>query len=80
MSRKSTFSERLRSSRCAAAMTIERAAKAVKKEPATIRNWENGKTEPRAESLVKLARLYNRSVDWLICGGKGPRGFDGSAI
>lgn len=78
MSRKTTFAERLRSSRCAAAFSIEAAAKAVKKTTITIRNWESGRTEPRAAELVKMARLYNRSVHWLIVGGRGPRAFRGA--
>lgn len=29
-------------------------------------DWENGKTEPRFENLVKLADLLDVSLDWLF--------------
>ncbi len=69
MSRPFTFAERLRASRCAKKMTVEGAAKVLKVSSVTIRNYEEGKTEPRLSSLVKLGKLYDRSVDYLIRGG-----------
>lgn len=34
--------------------------------PPSVANWESGKTRPTHENLVKLADLYNVSVDYLI--------------
>jgi DNA-binding transcriptional regulator YiaG len=33
---------------------------------ATVRNWETGYTCPNATHLIKLASLYNTTVDMLI--------------
>lgn len=32
----------------------------------TYSDWENGKTEPSFENLVKLADLFDVSLDWLF--------------
>ena len=32
----------------------------------TYSDWENGKTEPSFESIVKLADLLDVSLDWLF--------------
>lgn len=32
----------------------------------TYSDWENGKTEPSFENLVKLADLLDVSLDWLF--------------
>ena len=32
----------------------------------TISNWEKGETEPDLKSLVKLAELYNVTLDYLL--------------
>lgn len=32
----------------------------------TYSDWENGKTEPTFEILVKLADLFDISLDWLF--------------
>ena len=32
----------------------------------TYSDWENGKTEPSYENLVKLADLFEVSLDWLF--------------
>lgn len=32
----------------------------------TYSDWENGKTEPRFDKLVKLADFFDVSLDWLF--------------
>ena len=32
----------------------------------TYSDWENGKTDPSFENLVKLADLFDVSLDWLF--------------
>lgn len=32
----------------------------------TYSDWENGKTEPSFENLVKLGDLFDVSLDWLF--------------
>jgi transcriptional regulator with XRE-family HTH domain len=33
-----------------------------------ISGWENGKNLPSAKALLKLAKLYNISIDWILRG------------
>lgn len=32
----------------------------------TYNNWENGKTQPSIEDLIKISKLFNVCVDYLI--------------
>lgn len=43
-------------------MTLVEAAEAMKTNPSTVCDWENGKHKPTRKSLNKLARAYNRDV------------------
>lgn len=36
--------------------------------PQTYSGWEYGRREPDFETIVKLARTYNVSIDWIIKG------------
>lgn len=40
-------------------------AKRFKVTPGAVSLWESGSTEPRADVLAELSRIYNVSVDWL---------------
>ena len=33
----------------------------------TYNNWENEKTQPSIEDLIKISSIFNVSVDYLIC-------------
>ena len=39
---------------------------------ATVRSYENGAAAPKAEELIKLARLFDVRVDYLLKLEKGP--------
>lgn len=39
-----------------------------------ILRWENGKSDPSAENVVKLAKLFNVTGDYLLCLTDDPRG------
>ncbi len=34
--------------------------------PASLRNWEQGRTMPRSDKLLAMARLYDRPVEELL--------------
>lgn len=34
----------------------------------TVGNYERGRTEPRLDDVVRMARLYRVSLDWLLTG------------
>jgi transcriptional regulator with XRE-family HTH domain len=44
------------------------AAKALGIMPSTLRNWEKGKTFPKASYLAKLCDLYGVSTDHIFFG------------
>ena len=62
------FAERLRAARAAADLTQIAVSAALGYTPATIANWEHGRTEPSATDLARLAALYRVSLDWLLTG------------
>lgn len=39
-----------------------------------VLRWENGKSEPSADAIVKLAKLFNVTGDYLLCLTDDPRG------
>lgn len=41
-------------------------AKMLNISQATYNNWENGKTEPSIEDLIKISNFFKVSVDYLI--------------
>ena len=41
-------------------------AKQTKLSEKTVNRWHNGKTQPNAESLIKLAKYFDCSVDFLL--------------
>lgn len=65
-----TLGARLRASRCAAKLTVESAARRLKIRAAAIRLYESDKEQPSIRDLARIARGYNRSVDYLVLGGR----------
>ncbi len=33
----------------------------------TYNNWENGKTQPSIEQLISLSKLFDVSIDYIVC-------------
>lgn len=62
----SKFSENLKAARKVAGLTRKDLAEAVGLTQVTIRNYETGKREPQASSLVNIAKALNLSVDALL--------------
>ncbi len=67
-----TFGDRLAGAREAANLTPEALARKLGVKLATIQNWENDHSEPRANKLQKVSGLLNVSMRWLLTGeGEG---------
>lgn len=62
------FTERLRASRAAARLKQTDVASTLSYTPATVANWENGRTSPSLADVASLAALYRVSADWLLTG------------
>ena len=60
------FLERLKQLRLEKGLTQIELGKKLGIKRNTYSDWENGKTEPRFDNLVKLADFFNVSLDWLF--------------
>ena len=47
-------------------LSLEEAAFELDVDPDTLRDWENGVSEPFADNLRKMAELYGCSPDYLL--------------
>jgi HTH-type transcriptional regulator, cell division transcriptional repressor len=67
-----TFGDRVAGAREAANMTQETLARQLGVKLATIQNWENDHSEPRANKLQMMSGMLNVSMRWLLTGeGEG---------
>ena len=64
---KSIFEMRLKQARVSAGLTQEKIAKRLLVAPQNYAAYEQGRREPKATSLLKIADALNVSLDWL-CG------------
>lgn len=60
------FSERLKELRKKRGYTQSELADILNIKRATIAKWETGMTEPRIEKLIKLACIFDVSIDYLL--------------
>lgn len=58
----------LQSKREEKGMTVEALAEVLGSDAADVRAWENGECEPGVEMLIKLAQVYEMSMDELLFG------------
>lgn len=64
-----TLGERLKELRNSRRWTLEEVAQKLQlKGHSTYSNWEYNRTQPDAEMLTRIARLYNVSVDYIVNG------------
>lgn len=63
-----TFGERLKSAREAVGKTQQEVANFFGVQRATVSQWENNETMPRAQKLEELARLVKSSTHYLLTG------------
>jgi transcriptional regulator with XRE-family HTH domain len=67
-----TFGDRLAAARDAANLTPDAFARRLGVKLATIQNWENDHSEPRANKLQMISGMLNVSMRWLLTGeGEG---------
>jgi transcriptional regulator with XRE-family HTH domain len=64
------FGERLRNAREATGMSEKRMANRIGVKTATVKKWENGELEPRANRVQMIASLLNVPLLWLLAGGQ----------
>ncbi len=76
-----TFGDRLAHAREEAGVRRKALAKQLGIKPATLDDWENDRSAPRANRLTMLAGMLNVPLIWLMTGqGAGPTlGDDGDA-
>lgn len=60
------FSQRLKELRQKKGLTQQEIADLVHVNRVTYTNWEKGNREPNFETLLKLADLFEVSLDWLF--------------
>lgn len=60
------FSKRLKELRKEKKLTQQEIAELLGVKRNTYSDWENGKTEPNFENLIKLADFFEVSLDWLF--------------
>lgn len=61
------FNERLKQLRLTSALMQKEIAEMVGVSVRTFQWWEYGKTEPNIEKLIKLADIFQVSIDYLVC-------------
>ena len=64
----STFGDRLARARDAAGMEQKQLARRLGVKLSTIRNWEDDRSEPRANRLQMLTGMLGVSIVWLLTG------------
>lgn len=60
------FSERIKELRQKKGLTQQKLAEILGIKQNSYSDWETGKNEPSLENLVKLADLFEVSLDWLF--------------
>ena len=63
-----TIGERIRYKRIAHKMSMQALADALGKSKGNISEYEKGKYEPSAQTVLALSRTFNVSTDWLLTG------------
>lgn len=68
-----TLGGRISLARDALDLSLEETARILGVEPETLRDWENDRSEPRANRITMLAGVLKVSLSWLLSGrGHGP--------
>ena len=57
----------IKNKRMASNLTQEEVARELRIDRSSVAKWETGKADPRAEVLIKLAKLFGCTVDELLC-------------
>lgn len=62
----SKFASRLKELRKKHGLTQKEIAKLIGISQSSYSNWENGNTEPSLENVVRLAKLFGFTTDYLL--------------
>ena len=62
------FGLRLKEARTAAGISGYKLAQLLNVESPNITYWENGRSYPRVDNLIKIAAILGVSLDWLLIG------------
>lgn len=63
-----SIGDRIRSSRMAGKMSMQELADVLGKSKGNISEYEKGKYEPSAQTVIALSRVFHVSADWLLTG------------
>lgn len=64
----STMGSRIEEARLAMNMSLPQLARHIGVKAKTLENWENDRSEPRAEKITKLAGVLRVPIIWLLAG------------
>ena len=64
----STMGSRIEEARLATNMSLPQLARRIGVKAQTLENWENDRSEPRAEKITKLAGILRVPIIWLLAG------------
>ncbi len=62
----SIFSIRLRKLRTERKLSMKQLAQQINATDGAVSNWENGVNEPKISYLIRLAKFFNVSSDYLL--------------
>ena len=68
MPTQTTTGHRIELSRSQRGLSVQQLAHRVGVKPATVRNWENDRSAPRANKLLMLAGILQIPLSWLLTG------------
>jgi len=68
MEKKETIGDRMKYLRVTNKKTIQMLAEEIDKSVGNISDYENNKHDPSAKVIVKIAKLFDVSTDWILCG------------
>lgn len=60
------FGKRFKNFRLSNNLTQKQVAKLIGIDQTNISSWENDKTRPEYENLIKLAKIYDTTIDELL--------------
>lgn len=60
------FKDRLRELRTARGLNQMQLAKMLNISQSAVAKWELGKTEPTASAIIKLAKFFDESTDYIL--------------
>ena len=79
MPSQTTTGSRIEQARNQLGLSVPQVARRIGVKRITLENWENDRSEPRAEKLLKLSGLLQVPMIWLLT-GTTPKGLDSNFV